>query len=226
MIAIIGLISLESTAQDKVPFLSNDSLYREDQFYIDFTYNFIASVPNGVKVRGFSGGVHGGYLRDMPINIKRSVAVAVGLGLGYDQYGQNLFIGEKPTGESIYTVLDENYNFDRNRLSMSMVEIPVEFRWRSSTPQTYKFWRVYAGLRAGYVYYYKSTFKQPGNTVYQTKLPEFDPLRLSATLCFGYNTFNFYGSYSINPYFKNATTTSGEKLDFRSIQVGLIFYLL
>lgn len=60
----------------------------------------------------------------------------------------------------------------------------------------------------------------------QTKIPEFDPLRMSATLSLGYNTFNFFASYSINPFFKDAVTTEGEKVDFRTLKVGLIFYIL
>jgi len=203
-----------------------DSLYREDQFYFGITYNLISDKPIGVSLRGLSGGVHFGYLRDMPINKKRNVAIAVGAGLSFDTYGQNLFIGEKENEETIFTVLDDGINFDRNRLTTYTIEAPVEFRWRSSTAETYKFWRVYAGFRIGYVYYYKTTFKQPDNDVFQTDIPEFDALRTSATLSFGYNTVNFYVSYSINPFFKNATTTDGQDVTIRTIKLGLLFYIL
>ncbi len=213
-------------AQDDVPFMSNDSIYREDQFYIGFTYNLLSAVPEGVSIRGLSGGVQLGYIRDMPINESRTLAVGVGLGLAYDQFGQTLFIGQSPNNLSIFTVLTDDVEFDRNRFSFAAIEAPIEFRWRSSSPDTYKFWRVYGGVRVGYAYFYKSTFKNADNLVNQTKISEFDPLRLAATLSFGYNTFNFYANYSINPFFKDAVTTSGEKVDFKTIKVGLIFYLL
>lgn len=213
--------------EEKGPFSKEiDSLYREDQFYFGITYNLISDKPIGVDLRGLSGGVHFGYLRDMPINKRRSVAIAVGAGLAIDTYGQNLFIGEQENEETIFTVLDGSINFDRNRLTAYSIEAPVEFRWRSSTAETYKFWRVYAGFRVGYVYYYKSTFKQPKNNVFQTNIPEFDALRTSATLSFGYNTVNFFVSYSINPFFKDATTTDGQDVTLRTIKVGLLFYIL
>ena len=56
---------------------------------------------SGVKSRGLSGGIQFGYLRDMPINERRNVAIAIGLGLSFDQFGQNLFIGEA-ANENLY----------------------------------------------------------------------------------------------------------------------------
>lgn len=220
------LVSLQAIAQDTISLIAVDSLYREDQFYIGVTYNVPLNLPAGGNIRGLSGGVQLGYLRDMPINKQRNLAVAIGLGLAIDQLGQNVFIGETTDDETIFRVLDGSVDFSRNRFNMAIIEAPVEFRWRTSTPSTYRFWRVYAGFRVGYVYWYKATFKQPGNTVNQTKISEFDPLRLSATFSFGYNTFNFFASYSINPFFKDAETVAGESVDIRTLKLGLIFYIL
>ncbi len=205
-----------------------DTKYREDQFYVGATYNLISSVPSGVQIRGLSGGFQFGFLRDMPVNQDRNIAIAIGLGFSFDEYGQTLFIGEELDNKTIFTVLNNaDVEYTRNRFSTSTVEIPLEFRWRSSTASSYRFWRVYGGLRAGYTYWYKSTFKQDGNTVVQTNIPEFDKFRLGATISFGYNTFNLYAYYSINPFFKDAAvTTDGQNVEFRTIKVGLMFYLL
>ncbi len=222
---ILGLVSFLGLAQDSIRHAAVDSLYREDQFYIGVTYNLPLNLPSGASIRGLSGGFQFGFLRDMPINKKRNIALAIGGGIAIDQFGQTLFIGETAEEETIFRVL-ENVDFTRNRFNMAIIEAPVEFRWRSSTPSSYKFWRVYAGFRVGYAYWYKGTFKQEGNNVNQTKIPEFDPLRLSATLSLGYDSFNFFASYSINPFFKNAVTVDGEKVDFRTLKVGLMFYIL
>ncbi|WP_310991512.1 porin family protein [Aequorivita marina] len=221
---ILLLVSCASLAQDSIRHATEDSLYREDQFYIGVTYNIPTDLPSSVQVRGLTGGVHLGYLRDMPINKRRNIAIALGAGLALDQFGQNLSIGETPNGKTVFRVLDRDYT--RNRFNIATIEAPVEFRWRSSTASNYKFWRVYAGFRVGYAYWYKATFKQSGNNINQTDIPEFDPLRLSATLSFGYNTFNFFASYSLNPFFKNAETVDGEPVGFKSLKVGLMFYIL
>jgi hypothetical protein len=212
----------------KGPFTNDiDSLYREDQFYFGINYNILSNKPIGVEVQGLSGGVQFGYLRDMPINKRRNIAIAVGAGLSFDTYGQNLFIGEEITGETIFTVLNSSeVSYDRNRMSVYTIDAPIEFRWRSSTAAIYKFWRVYAGVKFGYAYHYKTTFKQPDTEVFLTNIPEFQPLRLGATLSFGYNTFNFYAHYSLNPFFKDATATDGQDVAIKTIKLGLIFYLL
>ena len=203
-----------------------DTRYREDQFYFGITYNIPMNAPSGMSSIGLSGGLQGGFLRDMPINERRNLAIAVGLGLAYDHFGQNLFIGEDPNGNSIFRVLDGSVDYTRNQFVMATIEIPLEFRWRTSTPTEYRFWRIYAGGRIGYTYWYESYFRQPENNVTQTKISEFDPVRIAATLSFGYNSFNFFASYSINPFFKDAYTKENEKIDLRTLKVGLIFYML
>ncbi len=227
LLFLIPIIGVSQEDSQKVIGEDNvDLRYREDQFYFGITYNLLMNAPSGVNSRGLTGGVHGGFLRDMPINERRNLAVAVGLGLAYDQFGQNLFIGEDSEGNSIFRILDGNVDYTQNRFGMAMIEVPFEFRWRTSTPTEYSFWRIYAGARIGYAYWYKSTFKQPGNNVNQTKIPEFNPIRLAATLSFGYSTFNFFASYSINPFFKDAYTVEGDKIDLKTLKIGLIFYIL
>lgn len=237
---VLAILSITSVAQvDEVTNSSlgdqvnkaNDTLgdlkYREDQFYLGITYNLLSNVPSAVNLRGLSGGIHFGFLRDMPINERRNIAIAVGAGLNFDVYGNTLFIGETPQEETIFTVLTtDEYVFDTNRFTTAVAEIPIELRWRTSTPKRYGFWRVYAGFRLGYAYWYQAKFKQPNNEVTQTDIPEFNPVRLAATLSFGYNKVNFFANYSINPLFDGAVTTGGEKVDFRTIKLGIIFYIL
>lgn len=226
LVSILGLVAYSGLAQNNLPKAEVDSLYREDQFYIGVSYNIPIDLPPGASTRGLTGGVQFGFVRDMPINKRRNIAIALGAGLAFDQLGQNLFIGETANEETIFQVLDKQVDYDRNRFNLATIEIPLEFRWRTSTPSEYKFWRIYAGFRVGYAYWYKATFKQPGNNVSQTKIPEFDPLRLSAMFSFGYGTFNFFASYGINPFFKEAYTVDGDAVGFNALKVGLMFYIL
>src|SRR5690606_33032238 len=112
-----------------------DSLYREDQFYLGFTYNILTDMPSNLSSSGFSGGLHLGFIRDFPINKRRNVAIGTGLGWSINSYGQTLFIGEEPnTEESIFLSLEDlDLNYDRNRFTTHSVEMPIQFRWRTST---------------------------------------------------------------------------------------------
>lgn len=219
--------SMQSWSQAQQSMDSIDTKYREDHFYIGVTYNLLLNKPGAAQTRGLSGGINFGYLRDIPINKRRNIAVALGLGMSFDEYGNTLFVGETAEDTSIFTVLDASkVDYDRNRFSTAMLEVPLELRWRSSTADKYRFWRLYMGVRAGYVYWYKAAFKQPGNNVNQTNIAEFENLRLGATLSFGYNNVNFFGYYGLTPFYKNAITTNGVPVDMTSLKLGLLFYIL
>ncbi|MBE9490340.1 MAG: outer membrane beta-barrel protein [Bacteroidetes bacterium] len=214
-------------AQDTIPKIEGDTNYREDQFYIGVTYNILSSMPNGVSPEGLTGGINFGFLRDMPINKNRNIAIAVGAGVSFDQYGQNIFIDKDSEGNTTYTILDSNVSFRSNRLKTGIVELPIELRWRSSTPTTYKFWRVYAGFRLGYAFWNVSSFKGSSNSISHSNIEEFDKIRLAATMSLGFNKFNFFVNYSLNSFFnEDAITTDGQLVNFKTIKLGLIFYIL
>ncbi|WP_443634163.1 porin family protein [Candidatus Marifrigoribacter sp. Uisw_064] len=224
---ILTFLSYLMMAQDSIPPIESDDHYREDQFYMGVTYNLISSAPSGVKLNGVSGGIQLGFLRDMPINEKRNIAVALGVGLTLDQFGHNLFINENVDGQTTFSVLDSDVDYDRNRFSFATVEVPFEFRWRSSTRSTFKFWRVYTGIRIGYSFWNNANFKQSELKISKSSINEFESLRLGATLSFGYSTFNFFAYYSLNPFFNNdAITTGGQKIEMKALKIGIIFYIL
>ncbi|WP_339653691.1 porin family protein [uncultured Salegentibacter sp.] len=216
-------ISLKSIP-DSVPVVI-DSLYREDQFYVGLTFNLISNKPEAISQSGFSGGIHTGFTRDFPINKRRNIAIAAGLGWSLNSYSHNLFIGEDDNGETIFRSLTRDVDYSTNRFTAQLIEAPLEFRWRTSTPETYKFWRIYTGLKFGYIYHFRSNFVQPDNQVVQTDVPELDRFRLGATFTFGYNTFNFHVYYSLNSLFPEARLNE-ETIDISVFRVGLMFYIL
>ena len=70
------------------------SKYREDQFYVSATYNLLGNKPEDVSQRGFSTGFHLGFIRDIPINERRNIALGVGIGLSSNSYNQNILISD------------------------------------------------------------------------------------------------------------------------------------
>ena len=204
-----------------------DNKYREDQFYVGVTFNLLVNKPKGMDQNGFSGGLHAGYIRDMPINQRRNVSIGLGGGFSMNTYNQNLFIGEEQSGESIYKILDKSTQYSKNWLTTYLLEAPIQFRWRTSTAKNDKFWRLYTGLKLGYVYAYKANFEETNNQVVQTDIPELDKFRAGATFAFGYGTFNFYFYYSLTPLFKDAQINSTqEDVGLNTFKLGLIFYIL
>ncbi|WP_066223492.1 porin family protein [Formosa haliotis] len=207
-----------------------DSLYKEDQFYFALTYNILAKMPTGVRQTGFSVGLHGGFLKDMPLNKQRNIAIAAGLGYSYNSFNQNLGIIKDEFGDTNYIVLNENYelNYSRNNFYQHVIELPIEFRWRTSTVTDYRFWRIYAGFKVGYVFSSITNFKGELGKVRYTDVKGFNDFQYGLTLSAGYNTWNFYVYYALNPMFKDdiKTVLTQESIDMYAIKLGLIFYIL
>lgn len=201
-----------------------DSLYREDQFYISITYNLLADMPEGLKRDKFSAGISAGILRDMPINKDRTIAIAAGLGLSYQNYFQNLNISKNEDG-LVYAVNDYN-EFVSNRFRQYLVDVPIEFRWRNSTYESHKFWRIYTGLKLSYVLSSRSVLDDGENTYKINNNPDLNRFQYGAYISAGYNTWNVYFYYGLNPLFKDVKTVSGEEVKMKTMNLGLIFYIL
>ncbi len=203
-----------------------DSLYREDQFYVGVTFNLLLDRPTDVSQSGFSGGLHMGFIRDMPINKKRNVAIGLGVGYSLNVYNHNLFIGEtEDTGQTVFRSLKE-VGFNTNRFTTHLIEAPLEFRWRTSVPETHKFYRIYTGFKLGYLYAFNSNFKESDTQIKLKKINELDRWRMGVTFTFGWNTFNFNFYYSLNTLFNDDALIDSDTVGITPAKIGLIFYIL
>lgn len=204
-----------------------DNKYREDQFYISVTYNILSNSPDGLSQRGFSSGFHLGFIRDLPINERRNMAVGLGIGLSSNSYNQNMLITEAAEGDYNYNIIDsETVSFSKNKFSTYLVEIPMEFRWRTSTATEYKFWRIYPGVKFGYVFYNSSKFEGSLGNIINTNIGDINKLQYGLTLSGGYSTWNAHIYYGLNPIFGDSAQIDGQALDMTSIKIGLMFYIL
>lgn len=236
LIVILALLSfVYSEAQESNIFNNDnaipnvvDSLYREDQFYVGLSFSLLTNQPPSFSQNGFSGGLNLGFIRDMPINDRRNVAIGVGLGFSTNTYNTNLFIGELEDEQTIFQIVDENADgFESNRFNTNLVEIPIQLRWRTSTPTVVSFWRIYSGIKVGHIFHFKSTYKQDGITLRQTDVPELNRMLYTATLTIGNGSFNAFVHYSLNNLFNDqAITTDGDRVDLQPIKFGIEFYLL
>lgn len=210
------------TLRDTVFYTKVDSLYREDQFYLGVTYNLLQQKPSGFSQNGFSSGINIGFLRDMPINKKRTFAIAAGLGFSYNKYHQDLLVTETG-GVRTYGIL-ENADYSRNKMEQVFVDFPIELRWRNSTPESHKFWRIYTGFKVRYLVFDKTKYVgETTITVLNNK--DFDKIQYGPYISFGYNTWNFHAYYGLNPIFKSAEI-DGSPIDMTTLNIGLMFYIL
>ena len=224
LFSVFTVFSQENSVTESVPEKKVDSLYREDQFYFGITYNILTDKPSGLSQSKFSSGLTAGFLRDMPINKSRTVAIAAGVGFTYNNFNQNIAIftvGE----DQVYSYIDAETTYDKNKFSLLSIDVPLEFRWRTSTYESHKFWRIYGGLKLSYVLYDRSIYDGPNGKVIVTGNDDFNSFQYGTYISAGYNSINLYAYYGLNSLFKSAQV-NGEPIDIKALNLGIIFYIL
>ena len=191
-----------------------DSLYREDQFYASLSYNLIQNRPDGFKQFSFSPGITFGVLRDLPISKNRHWAIAPGIGYSYNNIKQ--FINSEEIVGATENTSSENI---RTTITSHSVDFPLELRWRNSTPSSHSFWRIYTGLKTSYVFNSKLKLETTTESSKESISDEINRWQYGAYISVGFNTWNPYIYYGLNPIFKEGSKMS-------NFNVGFIFYIL
>lgn len=223
-IAFTVLLGLQSiSGQESESVTQIDSLYREDQIYFSITYNILNEKPSYISQNGFSSGFHLGFIRDLPINKNRTIALGLGLGVSANSFNQNLRIS-KVNNQFEFHILSEG-DFDKNKFDLYQVAIPFEFRWRTSSPEIYKFWRIYTGFKFGYVFASRSKFINVNETDRLSIEGAINKFQYGLTLSVGYDNWNLRLYYGLNSIFKNQTLDQ-DTLNVKALKLGLIFYIL
>lgn len=195
-----------------------DTLYREDQIYASVGYPLLIDVPEALTQNKLSHTFSLGFVRDIPINTTRNLAFGLGLGLNYNVVYTNLRFTDNVEVSTYVS------NEVINQWSTLDAEIPLEFRWRSSTPKNYQFWRVYAGM----VGYYSLSAKQRTRTAFTES---FSPLsvqkfRTALRLNVGNNTWNLTYTHPISSLFNLDKFTQNKSFSqIKTSKLGLIFYI-
>lgn len=213
------LVYYPCIAQNNTDSLAN---YLEDQLYIaGYKINLI-DTPSGFSNDGSSNGISFGFIKDIPLNEQRNIALGIGLGLAFNSFKNNLKLAEN--NQTISTLMI-NDAFTTNKITTQAIEFPIEFRWRTSTAEKFKFWRIYSGVKFTYLYKSEYSFVDT-SSYYFIKNPEIcQKLQYGLTLNAGYSAFNLYTYYGLKPLYKEQNLNQ-EKSSMQEIKFGLIIYIL
>lgn len=196
-----------------------DSLFREDQFYISISYNLLQHKPADFSQYSFSSGFTAGFFRDFPISKNRHWSIAPGLGYSYNDIKQKRNIQVfSPLG----FIIEDN---ERRRIQVHYLEMPLEIRWRNASPESHKFWRIHAGFKASYLLGGKLSYESDliGNGTENIK-NVLNKFQYGVYLSFGFNTWNPYIYYGLNPIFDNNKPAIENNVS--ALNIGLKFYIL
>ena len=201
-----------------------DNKYLEDQIYLGLYYSALTSAPENFNQNKFSSTLNFGFIRDLPLNKQRNFGLGVGVGLSLGSSNSNLKLSE--LNNSVRAEIINGEDFTKNKWNTTKIEFPFEFRWRTSTPTSYKFWRVYFGVKTSYLLRSRYKYESLNNNYTLENLP-FRKIQSGLTLNAGNNTWNLGVYLGLNPVFnKDFGQINPDFKDLKEFKLGLIFYIL
>ena len=197
----------------------NPQRYREDQIYLSLYYNSLGDNLNNFKENKFSTSINFGFIRDIPLSKSGNFAVGLGLGIGINTFNNNL----KLSNSNSYILLNNREIPQKNVFNFSEFQVPFEIRWRNSSIDNYKFWRIYAGLKYSRLFSSSYSFENEQESYKLVDIPvNLD--QLGFTLNIGFNTWNIGLYKSMNSLFNKKIQSLPR--DLEQFKLGLIFYIL
>jgi len=206
-----------------------DENYLEDQFYVGLGYNFLLDKPEAIIQRNLSYNLQLGFIKDIPLNERRNFGLGIGVGYATNSYYTNMLAIESNQGIT-YRLPNADEDFNRSKLETHAVEFPFEIRWRTSNPLDYKFWRIYGGFKAEYLFSRRSKLVSDnldvfeGGTGFSNAMIE--QWQFGFMLNFGYNTWNLHVYWALRNLLDENAIFESESLNLKPLRIGVIFYIL
>lgn len=213
LIVVISMLVVPVTAQEFA------SKFREDQVYFGVAYPYFSNPPETLIQNKLSYAFSLGFIRDMPINKKRTWAVGLGIGGNVTKWFTNTQFFVSRNNISTKTITDD---YRQNFITMQSLEFPFEVRWRNATTTKHAFWRIHTGVSLNIPLRTKTLFT-PSNGTETSNFLSTNGTFLRGNLHFGFNTWNISIAHDIEPWV--VSDSPNGKFNVKSTKVGLIFYL-
>ncbi len=207
-------------------FAQKDSLqlgdaYTEDQLYIIISHNQLLNQPSSISRSGYLFGLSSGYIKDILLTRQGNLSVGLGFGYNFDTFNHGFTITE----ENNQVVFSYENTQSSNKFLAHNLEFPFQFRWRTSDAITYKFWRVYMGIKTTYNLSNKFKYNDGAETFLYKNVSQYQKWQFGATLSVGYDVFTIHAYYGLNPVLKNISPGTKD-ISSRIMKIGLVFYVL
>lgn len=184
-----------------------------DRLSMDFTYDLALNMPDSVKTKGFSRGFNIYFMYDIVLG-KSRFSLAPGFGLGTNNYFHNNTIASDSTG-TYFNPIPSGIDVKKNKLALTFLDIPVEFRFRSKPDAKENSWKLAVGFKAGLLIHNKWKYKgeevREGPTFEdgeEVKFKEFNidnlnRFRYGITARAGYGVWNVFAFYGLSDLFED-----------------------
>jgi hypothetical protein len=184
-----------------------------DHFLFQFGYLGWANIPDTINTNGFPRSVNLYFMFDFPFKSNQRMSIGIGAGMASDNmYFDKTYVGIKdPTPTLRFIDQSDTTHFKKDKLTTAYVEAPLELRYSSNPETPNKTFKVALGVKFGFLV--DAHIKQKNlQTAQGTTLIEYiskeaskrflNSNRFVATARVGYGVFSVFGTYQLNPLFK------------------------
>ncbi len=166
---ILLLVSFAGTVKAFEP----PRMHPTDRFMVTLFTDVWQDTPDGMDLKTIQRGVSIEAMQDMPLG-RSNFSVAAGLGFtSHNLYSDHRYLYNLQ--EDIHDFYPIQLDYDKNKISLNYIDVPVQFRFRSRDLE--RTFRLYAGVRAGYLvnahtkYEGKAYFAEPGGIQFSPEAP-------------------------------------------------------
>ncbi|WP_217604767.1 porin family protein [Chitinophaga sp. GbtcB8] len=217
----LGLMvfSLSVFSQEAMNKAMNSVTRSRDFLVISLTYDGWANKPDSVGT-GLNRGFNIAFMYDFPIN-KTNLSLAAGLGIGTSGVFLKNHVLNMDDATTDVAKFSTDNTFKKYKVATTYLEIPLELRYRSVPDNANKGFKVALGVKIGNL---MNAHTKERNSIGGTRNTEkiankrfFNSWRYAATARIGLGNLALFGSYNLNPLFKD----NGSNLDIRPYSIGI-----
>lgn len=200
-----------------------------DHLMLQFALDRWSNMPDSINSHqsGFSKGFNAYFMTDKPFKSSPKFSLGLGIGVGTSNISfKKMNVDIKSTNTKLpFTALDSTNHFKKYKLSLSYLEVPLEFRFTSNPLNSSKSWKIAIGGKAGTLINAHTKGKDledkngrllSSYTEKENSKKYFNGTRFMGTARIGYGILSLYGAYQLNNILKDA---SGAPV--KLIEIGL-----
>lgn len=218
LLFIVGLISFSMTAQErtKTPIGGRPDI--KGDLILDFGFNTLNNKPDDLSTRFFPSRTFNVYYQ-APINVfgeGSGFTFNPGIGIGSDKMAfkgdQTIFNNPLLGPESsqlleIRDVYGKDIIVNRNNISLTYLDIPLELRYHFNKSNYQKSMKVAIGGKIGYLLNSQSKIAYEDDKGLERKIKDrqdfgIAPIRYGVYTRLGFPGFNIWGYYGLNQVFR------------------------
>lgn len=178
--------------------------YPKDRIAIDLNgTNWYHKIPD-FKSKWYGRGISAYFYYDFRIK-KSRFSIAPGIGVSHSNIYNNMQLVDTAGVAKFVKIADYPSNYKVNKVSLTYIDIPIEFRIRSNKDKLDNFWKFAIGFKAGIRVdaFTKQKTVTPKQSTILRPYPEFNLFHAGPTFRIGYSSFNITGYWGVLNVFKS-----------------------